>query len=188
MTVKQLISEEHADCKCDKEKRICTKLSEQFEHQLKSLKKANRDLQGELQVSQTLSNILFKLECIWKQFEECISLGKSTPLDKQDFIETIDDILYFYKQLGCYGTSLFYERNSVYQGLNSRSYKICCVCGLKTLPPEKPDELKDAVAFKGLLIVEDEELEEWMALMRNDDDELGAQAQECFHRYSKSGM
>ena len=89
-----------------------------------------------------------------------MKLPKSMAVDKKDFIETIDDLYNFYMKLGSYGTSLFYERNSVYQELNCRSYRICCVCGIKSPVAAKSNELKDAVAFKGVLVVEDEELEE----------------------------
>ena len=53
-------------------------------------------------------------------------------------------------------------------------YKICCVCGTKNSIPDKSSELKDAVAFKELLVVEDRELAAWKALKRNDRDERGA--------------
>ena len=65
--------------------------------------------------------------------------------------------------------------------MKSRLYKICCVCGTKNPIDNHSSELKNAVAFKELLVVEDRELAEWKALKRNDRDERGALAQQCFH-------
>ena len=55
------------------------------------------------------------------------------------------------------------------------------MCGIRTPISENSSELKNAMAYKEFLVVEDEELTEWKALKRNDEDELGALAQQCFH-------
>ena len=107
--------------------------------------------------------------------------GNCTGLDKQDFIDRIATSKQFYLILGTHSTSLFYEKNEIYQKLKSRTYKACCVCGIKSSVADESTELKDAVAFKELLVVEDKDLDEWKALMKNDEDEFGAFAQKCFH-------
>ena len=108
-------------------------------------------------------------------------LSNCTEVDKQLFHDRIDALQQFYLTLGIHSTSLFYEKNKIYENLKTRPYKICCVCGTKNSVIDESTELKDAVAFKELLVVEEEELAEWMGLKTNDYDELGALAQQCFH-------
>ena len=179
--IKQMIGRENVDCNITKEKPNRNKLREQFEHWLNIMRQANEDLEDGLQISQIQSSILLKLEGIGEQFKESKSVIKSKGVVEQDLCEIIDDLLAFSIKLGSHETSLFYERYSVYQSLKSGSYRICCVCGIITLRCENSNGLKDAVAFKALLVVEDGELEEWKALKKDDEDELGILAQFCFH-------
>ena len=93
-------------------------------------------------------------------------------MDKQLFRDRIDAQYNFYVTLGTHSTSLFYEKNELYENLKARLYRICCVCGTKSSIADESSELKDAVAFKELLVVEEEELAEWMALKSDDEDEF----------------
>ena len=67
----------------------------------------------------------------------------------------------------------------MYENLKSRAYKACSVCGIKCSVADVSTELKNAIRFKKLLVVEDRDLAEWKALMKDDEDELGAFAQKC---------
>ena len=86
-------------------------------------------------------------------------------MDEKEVVDSIGEVFDFYFKLGTHDTSLFYERNSVYQDLKNREHRICCVCGLRVLLSQDSSELKDGLDYKELLVVEDEELAEWMALM-----------------------
>ena len=164
------------DFQCSRQIPSCNKLREQFDNYLKILRQANKDVEEGVQISQILNKILVKLNCICNQYEECSSSATAKVVNGQDFIESIDDLLNFYNELGSHDTSLFYNRNSVYHALKSRIYRICCVCGIRAPIAEKSDNLKDAIPFKELLVVEDGELAEWKALKTDNDDELGALA------------
>ena len=102
-------------------------------------------------------------------------------MDEKEVVDSIGELLDFYLKLGTHDTSLFYEKNSVYQDLKNREHRICCVCGLRVLLSQDSSELKDALDYKELLVVEDEELAEWMALKSDDEDDFGGLAQRCFH-------
>ena len=47
--------------------------------------------------------------------------------------------------------------------------------------PENGSGLKDVSGFKDLVSVEDDELEKYLALKTDDDDEIGSLAQKCYH-------
>ena len=121
------------------------------------------------------------MEDTLKRFRELTTLGNSLKLDKQFFFDRIEASEQFYIFLGTHSTSLFYEKNEMYENLKSRAYKACCVCGIKCSVADVSTELKNAIAFKKLLVVEDRDLAEWKALMKDDEDELGAFAKKCFH-------
>ena len=121
------------------------------------------------------------MEDTLKRFNELTTVGNCTELDIQVFCNRIATSEQFYLNLGTHSTSLFYEKNEIYQNLKSRTYKACCVCGIRCSVADESTELKDAIAFKELLVVEDRDLTEWKALMKDDEDELGAFAQKCFH-------
>ena len=145
------------------------------------LKKTNKESESGLRVIQVLENNLLVLEDTIKRFKEPSCSESCTEVDKQLIRDTIDVHLQFYLALETHSTSLFYEKNQIYQNLKSRLYKICCVCGTKNSIADESNELKNAVAFKELLVVEDRELAEWKALKKNDKDELGALAKQCYH-------
>ena len=158
----------------------CKTLLERVDLYFGLLRKNNAS-EGPRRVSQILDNTLVLLEDALSRSKEVISLSNCTEVDKQLFHDRIDALQQFYLTVGTHSTSLFYEKNQIYQNLKTRSYKICCVCGTKNSVADESTELKDAVAFKELLIVEEGELAEWMALKYDDGDERGDIAQKCFH-------
>ena len=145
------------------------------------LRKTNEESDNKQRVSQILEHTLRALEDIFNRFRLPSCLDNFKEVDKQLISDRIEAHQKFYLTLGTHSTSLFYEKNQIYQNLKGLLYKICCVCGTKNSIPNKSSELKNAVAFKELLLVEDGELAEWKALKRNDKDERGALAQQCFH-------
>ena len=143
------------------------------------IRNTNVELENNQRISQILDSTLVQLEDTLKRFIELTTLGNSTELDKQVSLDRVAASEQFYLLLGAHSTSLFYEKNEIYQKLKSRTYKACCVCGIKSPVADESTELKDALAFKELLVVEDRDLAEWKALMKDDEDELGAFAQKC---------
>ena len=148
---------------------------------LRLLRKTNEESESTRRVSQILETTLFALEDMVKRFIEPSFLDKCSEVDKQLTRDRVEAHQKFYLTLGTHSTSLFYEKNQIYQNLKSRLYKVCCVCGTKNPVDNQSSELKNAVAFKELLVVEDEELATWKALKYDGDDELGAVAQQCYH-------
>ena len=130
------------------------------------IRKTNVELENNKFISQILDSTLIQLEDTLKRFKQLTMAGNCTGLDKQVFIDRIATSKQFYLILGTHSTSLFYEKNEIYQKLKSRTYKACCVCGIKCSVADESTELKDAVAFKELLVVEDKDLDAWKALMK----------------------
>ena len=145
------------------------------------LRKTNEESESTQRISQILENTVFVLEDIVKRVLSPSYLDSCTEVDKQLIRDRIEAHTKFYLTLGTHSTSLFYEKNQIYQNLKIRPYKVCCVCGIKNSIPNQSCELKDAIAFKELLVVEDEELAMWKSLKYDDEDERGAVAQQCFH-------
>ena len=138
-------------------------------------------VENKRRISQILDITLLQLEDTPTRFRELTTSGNCTEVVKQVLCDRVDALVQFYLSLGTHSTSLFYEKNQIYQKLKSKPYRICCVCGIKSPTADESTELKDALAFKELLFVEDRDLAEWMALKDDDEDELGAIAQMCFH-------
>lgn len=153
----------------------------QIQLYFKLIRRTNLELENNKSISQILDSTLIQLEDTLNRFKELTTQGNGTEVDKQIFIDRVAASEQFYLLLGTHSTSLFYEKNEIYQKLKSRTYKACCVCGIKSPVADESTELKDALAFKELLVVEDRDLAEWKALMKDDEDELGAFAQKCFH-------
>ena len=143
-----------------------------MDNSVKLLREANVDSENRLRMSQLLDGVLQKIEDISNRI---IGVKLMTVIEQGTY-KIVEDILNRYFQMGCQGTSLFYEKNTVYEKLKSRSYGICCVCGLKTFIPERLNELRDAVAYKELLVVEESELAVWKSLRNDEDDWRGALA------------
>ena len=178
----QIISGKHLGSDCKETEEFAHKnLFDQVDLYLRLLKKTNKESESGRRVSQVLENTLLVLEDTIKRIREPSCLENCTEVDKQHIRDRIDAHLKFYLTLGTHSTSLFYEKNQIYEKLKSRAYKVCCVCGIKTSVADESSELKDAVAFKELVIVEDGELAEWKALKNDDKDERGTLAQQCFH-------
>ena len=47
--------------------------------------------------------------------------------------------------------------------------------------PENVVGLKDALEFKDLIVMDDDDVERYIALKHNDEDEIGVLAQKCYH-------
>ena len=181
-SLKELIRGKHVQCDCEKaEVYSCKILVERVNVYLGLLRKINEKSEGTQRISQSLDNTLVLLEDVLIRSKEICCRSNCTEADKQLFLGRIDTFQHFYLTLGTHSTSLFYAKNQLYENLKTRLYKICCVCGTKNSVADESTELKDAEAFKELLVVEEEELAEWMGLKSNDHDELGALAQQCFH-------
>ena len=181
-SMKEIICGKHVGCDC-KETEIfnCKTLLERVDLYFRLLRKTNEESESRQRISQILENTLVILQDELTQTRELRCLDNCTEVDKQLFRDRIDAQYNFYVTLGTHSTSLFYEKNRIYQNLKSRPYKICCVCGIKSSIADKSAELKNAIAFKELLVVEEKELTRWKGLKENDEDERGALAQECFH-------
>ena len=170
------------ECDCKETEAVsCKMLFVQIDQYFQLLRSLNEEVEDGRRISQILDNTLVKLQNALTRFRELSNSGSCTKVDKQIFRDRIDAFKQFYVTMGAHSTSLFYEKNEIYQELKNRPYKICCVCGIKTSIVDKSSELKNAVAFKDLLVVEDEELAEWKALKNDGEDELGELAQQCFH-------
>ena len=179
-SIKAIISGNHGDCDCMQHKPPCTTYEQHIDRYLKLLRDANRDLENLQPVSQCLESILRSLQNIYESSKDFKS-GLGRKVDKQDMVSSIDDLLQFYTLIGTHSTCLFYEKNEVYEDLKARSYGICCACGIRTPLPEDSGELKDAVAFKELHEVDEDEVVAYEALREGEEDELGTLAQEAFH-------
>ena len=181
-SLKEIIKGKHVECDCEKkEVYSCETLVKRVDLYFELLSKINQELEGTRRISQILDNTPILLEDVLKRYREICCLSNCTEVDKQLFLGRIGPCQKFYLTLGTHSTSLFYAKNQLYENLKTRFYKICCVCGTKNSVADESTELKDAEAFKELLVVEEEELAEWMGLKSNDHDELGALAQQCFH-------
>ena len=180
--LKEIIRGKHVECDCKKtEVYNCKTLIERVDLYFDLLRKINQKSEGTRRISQILDNTLVSLEDVLGRSREISCLSNCTEVDKQLLHDRIDALQQFYITLGIHSTSLFYEKNEIYENLKTRPYKICCVCGTKNSVVDESTELKDAVAFKEVLVVEEEELTEWMALKNDDEDERGKLAQQCFH-------
>ena len=182
ITIKKIISRNHVESDSEEAEALSSRmLLEQANLYFEQVRKTNVDLENNQRISQILDSTLVHLQGTLKQFRELTTHGSCTEVDKQVLFDRIVASEQFYLLLGTHSTSLFYEKNEIYQKLKSRTYKACCVCGVKCSVADESTELKDALAFKELLVVEDKDLAEWKALMKDDEDELGAFAQKCFH-------
>ena len=101
--------------------------------------------------------------------------------DEQPILTDINEVLSFYLTYGCHDTDLFYEKIRTYDSLKFRPLRVCCVCGIREMLRENESELQDALPFKYLLAVKKEELIDFLALKKDDDDWRGALAQESYH-------
>ena len=180
--IKDIVVGKHEECQCEaKEAPICDALVIQADQYLMELREANKDMNNGRYKSQLVDDTLIRLEDICNLFKQLFSTGDCKDVDKHAFHERIESLREFYLKLGTQGTCLFYEKLSIYEKLKSTLNGVCCVCGIRCLIPEKSGELKNAEAFRDLLKVEDDEVVEWEALKRHEEDELGELAKQCFH-------
>ena len=155
--IKEIVSGNQGIFDCMQHKPPCKTYFQHIDQYFKLLRDANRELENLQPVSQCLDNTLRCLQHIY-ECSKGFKSGKDSKVDKQDMVASINDFLQFYTLLGTHSTSLFYEKNEVYQQLKARSYGICCACGIRTPLPEGLGELKDALAFKELHTVDEDEV------------------------------
>ena len=180
--IQEIVNKNNFGCEYEETKTQASKsLFKEVDLFLGLLRKTNEESESARRVSQILESTLFALEDIVERFIEPNCLDNCLEMDKQFIRDRVEAHQKFYQTLGTHSTSLFYEKNQIYQNLKSRMYKVCCVCGTKNPVTNQSSELKNAVAYKELLVVEDEELAAWKSLKYDDEDELGAVAQQCFH-------
>ena len=181
ISIGDMVSGKHLDCNCgNKEATICNALFGKVSRYIKLVRDVNKGSNDERYISQILEDTLANLQYICGLVKQFLSSGNFNDV-KDAFLKRVDLLQQFYLKLGMHSTSLFYDKLSVYQKLNSALYGICCVCGILDYISEESGELKNAAEFRELLVVEDEELVIWKALKRHDKDDLGEQAQYCFH-------
>ena len=132
-------------------------------------------------ISQFVAETVFKLA----QFKDqlVVALNRETYVEEDvNMILGNVKILYnYYVTYGCHDTKLFFEKIQKYESLKRRSYRVCCVCGIRSMLPENSMDLKDALKFKDLLVLDEDEVENYLGLKNGDDDEIGALAQKCYH-------
>ena len=178
--LKEIVSGNHGVCDCGKQDSICKTHMRDAERYLKLLRDANRSLEDLRPVSQCLDKTLLSLQSIYRSSVN-LSWVKGRNVDVQDIVDSIDDLLQFYTVLGTHTTSLFYQKNKVYEKLKARSYAICSTCCIRTPISEDSEELKDALPYKELHAVDDDEVTAYEALRKDEEDERGLRAQESFH-------
>ena len=178
--MKEMVCGNHGARDCSKEELMCQTHVQQVDQYLKVLRKANWDLGNSRPISQCLDDLLTSLQSIYKTSKN-FSSAEGLKVDKQNIIVRIDDLFQFYSSLGTHGTSLFYEKNEEYQKLKARSYAICCTCCIRTPFSEDLGELKDALPYKELHVVDENEVIAYEALKKDEEDERGAHAQEAFN-------
>ena len=159
--IEKIISRKSVGCDFENTEAHSSKsLFNQIDLYFELLRKTNEESESTLRISQILENTVFVLEDIVKRVLLPSYLDSCTEVDKQLIRDRIEAHTKFYLTLGTHSTSLFYEKNQIYQNLKTKAYKVCCVCGTKSSIPNQSCELKDAIAFKELLVVEDRELAE----------------------------
>ena len=158
--MKNIISGKHLGSDCKETEELAHKtLFEQVDLYFRLLRKANEESESMKRVSQILEHTLLVLEDIFKRFRLPSCLDNFKEVDKQLIRARIEAHQKFYLTLGTHSTSLFYEKNQIYQNLKGMLYKVCCVCGTKNSIPNKASELKNAVAFRNFLLLR---MENWL--------------------------
>ena len=65
--------------------------------------------------------------------------------------------------------------------MKDKQSRICTICGARKYSTEEIDKIRDAIEFKHLIRVDEDIIKIYKALKHDDDDEIGALAQRCFH-------
>ena len=126
----------------------CETLMEEVDLYFTLLRNTNQMSEDKRQISQILEDTIVKLEIAFNRFRKIRNSGNCVKIDKEAFLDRIDACMQFYLTLGTHNTSLFYEKNQIYEKLKSRPYKICTVCGTRVSVADELSELKNALAFK----------------------------------------
>ena len=169
--MKEMVSGNHGVCNCQNQESICKTYMAEAERYLKELRDTNRSLEDARPESQCLDNTLLILQNIYRSLMS-LSWVKGTKMDVEDIVVAIDDLLQFYTLVGTHTTSLFYEKNDIYQKLKARSYAICCTCCIRTPLSEDVEELKDALPYKELHAVDEDEVTAYEALKKDEEDKV----------------
>ena len=121
VTMKELISGKDVESDCKETEVLTSKtLFEQVDLYFRLLRKTNEDSESKQRISQILDNTLVILEDELNQIRDLRCLDNCTEVDKQLFRDRIDAQYNFYVTLGTHSTSLFYEKNQIYENLKSR--------------------------------------------------------------------
>ena len=119
-----IVSAKHEECHCKTTGELCCKtLLKQVDRYFKLIRDKNEDLEGKRSLSQILDDTLVKLGVALKWLIDLISQGNCSEVDKQFFRDRIEALKQFYLTLGSHSTSLFYEKNEIYQRLKLKPYK-----------------------------------------------------------------
>ena len=170
-------------CECNNsQSRICDTVCENLVRFFEMVRIQNsRDTEGFEYISDLVFDTVFKLA----QFKDQLIVALNSPCyveeDLRMILGNVRVLFEYYVTYGCHDTKLFFEKNSKYESLKKRRYRICCVCGIRTMLPENGEGLKDALELKDLIVVDDDDVERYLALKHDDEDEIGALAQKCFH-------
>ena len=170
-------------CNCDKRhSRICDTVRQKLGSLFELVREGNRvDSESNKDMSEVVFATVFRLSQIKDRL--IIVLSRETYLNEHvnEILGNMKVIMQFFVTYGCHDTKLFVGKNSVYDSLKKRGYRICCVCGVRRMLLKNASNLKDALEFKHLLVVEKDKLENWLSLKYDDEDDLGTVSQECYH-------
>ena len=83
------------------------------------LRETNEESESNRRISQILEHTLLLLEDILKRFRLPSWLDNCTEVDTQLILDRIEAHKKFYLTLGTHSTSLFYEKNQIYQNLKT---------------------------------------------------------------------
>ena len=133
-------------CECkNRQSRICESVCENLMRLFDLIRTSKReDTDAFEYISQFVSETVFKLA----QFKDqlVVALNRETYVEEDvNMILGNVKILYnYYVTFGCHDTKLFFEKIQKYESLKRRSYRVCCVCGIRSMLPENCMDLKDA--------------------------------------------
>ena len=97
----------------------CETLMEEVDLYFTLLRNTNQMSEDKRQISQILEDTIVKLEIAFNRFREIRNSGNCVKIDKEAFLDRIDACMQFYLTLGTHNTSLFYEKNEIYEKLKS---------------------------------------------------------------------
>ena len=170
-------------CFCENhQSRICDSVRQKLINGFELVREGNR-LEDEWNkyISELVFDTMLGLSKLMDRLTIALNRQACAKEEVNEILGLVKVIKQYYVTYGCHDTKVFFEKNEIYDNLKSRTYRTCCVCGVRRMVPENSSNLKDAVEFKDLLVVEEHELENWLRLKYDNEDEIGAESQECYH-------